>query len=56
MSAMSLYPAAIKSTKSNVENMPKGNRELFGLDDNCFVMDAKNIGNIGRYFNVTDKS
>jgi histone-lysine N-methyltransferase SETDB1 len=29
-----------------------GRRDLYGPNENCFVIDARNIGNIGRYFNV----
>lgn len=28
-------------------------RELFNDDDNVYVMDAKNAGNIGRFLNVS---
>lgn len=27
-------------------------RTLYGPKEKCFVIDARNIGNIGRYFNV----
>lgn len=27
-------------------------RKLFGKDEACYVMDAKIMGNVGRYFNV----
>lgn len=28
-------------------------REFFGQDEYCYIMDAKNNGNIGRYLNVS---
>lgn len=30
-------------------------RTLYGPMEKCFVIDARNIGNIGRYFNVRSK-
>jgi len=34
------------------DDQKKGTRDLYGPNENCFVIDARNIGNIGRYFNV----
>ena len=31
----------------------KSVREQFGADEYCYIMDAKNIGNLGRYLNVS---
>jgi len=28
-------------------------RSLFG-EENCYIMDAKSVGNLGRYLNVSD--
>ena len=33
----------------------KSVREQFGADEYCYIMDAKNIGNLGRYLNVSMK-
>jgi hypothetical protein len=32
----------------------KSTRELFGPDEQCYIMDAKSIGNIGRFLNVSN--
>ena len=32
----------------------KSVREQFGADEYCYIMDAKNIGNLGRYLNVSE--
>ena len=38
------------------DNQPrKSTRELFGAGEQCYIMDAKSIGNIGRYLNVSLK-
>jgi len=28
-------------------------RQYFGKDEQCYIMDAKTVGNIGRYLNVS---
>lgn len=39
--------------KTTDEEVPaKRTRELYGANENCYVMDAKSTGNIGRYLNV----
>ena len=34
------------------EDSANKTRELYGANEHCYVMDAKTIGNIGRYLNV----
>lgn len=48
MSELSFYPVAIGNI--NGEKL-----DFYNNDNNCFVMDAKNTGNIGRYFNVSNE-
>ncbi len=50
---MSLCPSAIKHTKSTNGEKLLSTRALLGPDEKGYVMDAKYIGNIGRYLNVT---
>lgn len=41
-----------KDLDDNSNNKYPSVRELFGKDEAVYVMDAKNIGNIGRFLNV----
>lgn len=42
------------ANKEKQEKVPvKKTRELYGSEEHCYVMDAKTIGNIGRYLNVS---
>lgn len=36
-----------------IKQVRKKTRELFGDDETCYIMDAKTVGNIGRYLNVS---
>ena len=42
-----------KTTQRTVEDQPKfiSTRKFFGKDEDVYIMDAKSIGNIGRYLN-----
>lgn len=42
-------------TNMDEETKPKFKsvRKMFGDDEVCYIMDAKNMGNIGRYLNVS---
>ena len=42
---------SMESKEVDLEQVNK-TRELYGENELCFVMDAKSIGNIGRYLNV----
>jgi len=35
-----------------MEDSANKTRKLYGANEHCYVMDAKTIGNIGRYLNV----
>ena len=39
--------------KDSTNGSTKKIRELYGENEHCYVMDAKNTGNIGRYLNVS---
>ena len=41
-----------KDDQEKVDGLIK-TRDLFGVDETTYVMDAKNTGNIGRYLNVS---
>lgn len=43
------------TTDMNESRAPKFKsvRKMFGDDEVCYIMDAKNTGNIGRYLNVS---
>jgi hypothetical protein len=42
----------LTKTKAKVkERLPL--RQYFGKDEQCYIMDAKTVGNIGRYLNVS---
>ena len=40
------------SVFDEMEDSANKTRELYGANEHCYVMDAKTIGNIGRYLNV----
>ena len=49
----------IDPTQPSVKEKPEAKvavrktRELYGKNEHCYVMDAKSVGNIGRYLNVS---
>jgi len=52
-------PSKIDQTQPSVKEKPEAKvavhktRELYGKNEHCYVMDAKSVGNIGRYLNVS---
>ena len=51
----SRFSAVSEPKESDNSKRPKYRsvREFFGPDEYCYIMDAKNNGNIGRYLNVS---
>jgi hypothetical protein len=51
----SRFAAVSEPKESEKSKKPKNRsvREFFGQDEYCYIMDAKNNGNIGRYLNVS---
>jgi hypothetical protein len=51
----SRFAAVSEPKESDKSKRPKNRsvREFFGHDEYCYIMDAKNNGNIGRYLNVS---
>jgi hypothetical protein len=51
----SRFAAVSEPKESDKAKKPKNRsvREFFGHDEYCYIMDAKNNGNIGRYLNVS---
>ena len=51
----SRFAAVSEPKESDNSKRPKYRsvREFFGPDEYCYIMDAKNNGNIGRYLNVS---
>jgi hypothetical protein len=51
----SRFSAVSEPKESDKSKRPKHRsvREFFGTDEYCYIMDAKNNGNIGRYLNVS---
>ena len=47
-----IKPAQPPPKTTDGEVPTKKTRELYGANENCYVMDAKSTGNIGRYLNV----
>jgi hypothetical protein len=51
----SRFAAVTEPKESDKSKRPKNRsvREFFGHEEYCYIMDAKNNGNIGRYLNVS---
>jgi hypothetical protein len=51
----SRFAAVSEPKESDKSKRPKNRsvREFFGQEEYCYIMDAKNNGNIGRYLNVS---
>jgi hypothetical protein len=51
----SRFAVVSEPEESDKNKKPKNRsvREFFGQDEYCYIMDAKNNGNIGRYLNVS---
>lgn len=50
---MSFDPSSETMEESTNNPKFKSVRKMFGDEEVCYIMDAKNTGNIGRYLNVS---